>query len=144
MAKKTVTEGKVLIIDDDEFVCMAVADILEFEDIQSMWVQNGRDGVALYQKKQNDIALVILDLFMPGWDGSRTLQALRAVNPDICIILSSGYSKEDAILHFNDQSETPSNFLAKPYDADDLIQTVKQNLTEWRSDGVTPQPRYNT
>ncbi len=117
--------GKVLIIDDEEFVCMAAADILEMEEIDTVWAHNGRDGAASYQEQQDDIAVVILDLSMPGWNGQQTLQALRTINPDVRVILSSGYSKEESVLRFDDQ--VPSDFLSKPYNADDLIEIVKKN-----------------
>jgi len=119
------SNGEVLIIDDEKTVCMAVTDILGLDGIKTISAYNGRDGVALYQEKQDKIALVILDLSMPGWSGQRTLTELRAINPHACIILSSGYSKEDAVQQFNE--DVPSAFLSKPYNANELIGTVKQN-----------------
>ena len=123
--------GMVLIIDDENTVCMAVTDILGLEKIETLSAYNGRDGVALYQEKQDTIALVILDLSMPGWSGQRTLRELRAINPTVCIILSSGYSKEDTVQRFDE--EIPSAFLSKPYNADELIDVVKQN---WPSSSI--------
>ncbi len=127
-AVSTTTEpltGMVLIIDDEAPVCMAVTDILGLEGIEAVSAHNGRDGVALYQRKLDDISLIILDLSMPGWDGQRTLEALRAINPNVCIILSSGYSEDEAMQRFDE--EIPSAFLSKPYNVDGLLDVIKQN-----------------
>ena len=123
--KSCAMSGTVLIIDDEETVCMAVTDILGLDDIKTIAAYNGRDGVAIYRERQADISIVVLDLSMPGWSGQYTLKELRTVNPQVCIILSSGYSKEDVVQQFDE--ETPTAFLSKPYGADDLLAVVREN-----------------
>lgn len=120
--------GMVLVIDDEDSVIMTVTDILSLSNIKTMPARNGRDGVALYEQNQADIALVLLDFSMPGWDGRQTLHKLRAINPDVRVILSSGYSynEEGSVQQFG--MELPTAFLSKPYNATELLDTIMQYL----------------
>ncbi len=118
--------GKVLVIDDEQPVREAVEDILAAEGIVVLGAANGNDGVALYRERAVEIELVLLDLSMPGMSGQETLAALRQINPAVCVVVSSGYNQVEAMRRFQD--EGPAGFLQKPYNADRLIQTVRQHL----------------
>ena len=63
----------ILVIDDEEAVREAVTDILDLEGLLVITAANGESGVALYQSRQEEVALVILDLSMPGLSGQETL-----------------------------------------------------------------------
>ena len=52
----------------------------------------GRQGIQIYEKGRGDIDLVILDMIMPDYSGKETFDDLRRINPEVCVLLSSGYS----------------------------------------------------
>lgn len=127
MEKESSSEKCILIIDDERPVREAVTDILEIEDIQVLTAANGIIGVEMYQKNMNRIGLVILDLSMPGMSGKETLTHLQAINPDVKVILSSGYSETDVSSLVNQQNHV--GFLPKPYKIDNLLAKVAEFLT---------------
>ena len=119
--------GRVLVIDDEATVRDAVIDILGLAGVDVIAAADGETGLALYQTHMADIFLVVLDLSMPGWSGEQTLRELRQVNPEVRIILSSGYNEIEATQRFVGKALT--GFLQKPYSAETLLSAVKQHLT---------------
>jgi DNA-binding NtrC family response regulator len=121
-----VTTGAVLVIDDERDVREAVSDILAQENIPVLTAPGGEAGLALYQERRDEIALVLLDLTMPGMSGEDTFRALRRRNPEIQVILSSGYNKVEATRRF--LGKGLAGFMQKPYSAQRLVREVKRRL----------------
>lgn len=114
-----------LVIDDEMAVREAISDILSEAGMHTVEAANGRDGLLLFHEHRKRIDLVILDMKMPIMNGADTHHALRLIDPDIPIILSSGYT--DAMtLPAEDSRRTA--FLPKPYGMDELIQVVHSQL----------------
>jgi CheY-like chemotaxis protein len=120
--------GSVLVVDDEEYVREAVTDILGMRDIEVLTAAGGKEGLAVYKVYQSKIALVLLDLSMPGWSGEETMREIRKVNPETRIILSSGYNEVEATRRFAGKGLT--GFLQKPYSADKLIETIQAYLSD--------------
>ncbi|MEM7116308.1 MAG: response regulator [Chloroflexota bacterium] len=117
----------VLIIDDEEPVREAVADILELEGVLSLAAANGHEGLALYSENQAKIDVVLLDLSMPGLSGMETLTRLHEIDPEVQVVLSSGYSEHDARRRF--QSIGFAGFIQKPYDIQTFINEMKRHFS---------------
>ena len=117
----------VLVIDDEAPVREAVSDVLEMENIRVYTAVDGQTGLALYQKYQQEIDLVLLDLSMPGLSGYQTFQALRQIDNELTIILSSGYNEAEIDRQFS--GEHVAGFLPKPFKLDTLVQTIQRHLT---------------
>jgi PAS domain S-box-containing protein len=117
----------ILLIDDDESVREAVADVFDSESWPIVTVSNGATGVQIYRERQNDVELVILDYAMPGMNGKETLQRLRQINPDVRVVLTSGYTEEDIIDIF--EGIPYVGFMQKPYPAHKLIEQVRHFLS---------------
>ena len=116
----------VLVIDDQESVCEAVTDILDLENIPVITALSGQAGLDAYREYQAEIGLVLLDLSMPNMNGYETYQALQQIDPQVRIILSSGYDEEAVLRQFDKVRLV--GFLKKPYNLGVLIMTVKQHL----------------
>ncbi len=116
--------GVLLVIDDEKEVRDAIADILAIENIPVLTAPNGKDGIRLYQQHQKDIHLVLLDLSMPDMDGIETFKALHQINPNIPVLISSGYDNTALGHQFIDQKV--AGFLPKPYNATTLLQTIRK------------------
>ncbi|MBI5564145.1 MAG: GAF domain-containing protein [Chloroflexi bacterium] len=125
------TEGRmagqlILVIDDEEPVRLAVADILDDCGLSVIAAEDGETGVRLYRERQAEIQLVLLDLSMPGQSGEETFQQLRALNPWVRVILSSGYNQAEVARRFAGAGY--SGFIQKPYDDVTLINAIKRYL----------------
>jgi CheY-like chemotaxis protein len=120
----------VLVIDDEAPVRDAVADILDLEGVVVLSAPDGRAGIDLYRQRQADISLIMLDLSMPGLNGEETFRELRAINPDVRVLLSSGYSQDEVAARFAGQSAV--GFIQKPYDAEQLVKEVRRQLAQQR------------
>jgi PAS domain S-box-containing protein len=120
---RAVARGSVLVIDDEEPVRVAVSDMLELEDIRVVTAENGHEGIALYQERMNEVDVVLLDLSMPGLSGEETLEKLQQIDPNVRVILSSGYSEAEVSRRFEGKGLV--GFIPKPY----RLQTLLEGLT---------------
>ena len=116
----------VLVIDDQDTVCEAVTDILDLESIPVIMALSGQDGIDIYRERQADIGLILLDLSMPGMNGHETYKGLHKMNPQVPVILSSGYDEEEVLRQFDGKGLV--GFLKKPYNLGALIDMVKQHM----------------
>jgi len=73
-----------------------------------------------------EVTLVILDLTMPHLDGEACFRELRALRPNVKVILSSGYSEQDVVSLF--AGKGLAGFIQKPYTSEDLITKVREVL----------------
>jgi len=118
--------GKILLVDDEEYVRGLAKRILEREGYTVIPASNGKEALAIYSKEQADIALIVLDLIMPQMSGEKCLEELLKINPQVKVIVSSG--------HFLEAPErlplgaTATGFVNKPYDVKQLVQTVRAAL----------------
>jgi two-component system, cell cycle sensor histidine kinase and response regulator CckA len=106
-------KGMILLADDEESLRALGAMMLERLGFTVLTAADGRDALELYQKRQDEINLVVLDLTMPHMDGAQAFGELRRINPDIRVLLASGYSKEDVTARF--AGKRLSGVLQKPY-----------------------------
>lgn len=127
MALETAVSSVVLVIDDEPSVREAVTDILEMEGIGALTAANGDEGIAQYKAQAHTIDLVLLDLSMPGKSGQETFLELQKFDPNVRIMLSSGYSEADATRGFS--SPPLVGFLQKPYRLDAFVQVIRRALT---------------
>jgi CheY-like chemotaxis protein len=121
-------QGYVLVIDDEEMVLEAVADILVLEDISVLKANSGPEGLDMYRQHADKIELVLLDLSMPGMSGAETYQQLRQLDPNLRVLLSSGYDASNIGVHFDEDG--PSGFLQKPYTVSALLDAVGRHLPD--------------
>jgi CheY-like chemotaxis protein len=80
----------VLVVDDNRLVRTMVQLGLERDGFDVWLASNGRDAIHLYRALRDRIAVVLLDVHMPGLDGPATLDALRRLNPDVLVCFMSG------------------------------------------------------
>ncbi|MCC7429893.1 PAS domain S-box protein [bacterium] len=119
-------KGKILIIDDEEVIREVLRDSLDFLGFSSILAQDGIEGVKIYEASQNEISLVICDFIMPKIDGKETIKRIKQINPDVKILISSGYTKEG---FYESVSELKVlGFLQKPYELSNLSETINKVL----------------
>ncbi len=123
--------SSVLIIDDDQLVRVGLRELLEYFDYSVLEAGTGWDGVAIFNDRADQIAVVIIDLRMAKMDGRATYQEIIKIRPDAPVLLTSGYRENVAdLIALRDPTRTA--FLTKPFDPPLLIarieKFVEQNL----------------
>jgi two-component system cell cycle sensor histidine kinase/response regulator CckA len=116
----------ILFVDDEEVIIDVNREILETLGYKVVAARSGQEAVDVYRRLRDKIDLVILDMIMPEMDGEATYDSLKQVNPEVRVILSSGYSKNEqakAILEKGCQA-----FIQKPFSISDLSMTIRQVL----------------
>jgi PAS domain S-box-containing protein len=116
--------GKVLVVDDEQMVRALAKGALERYGYTALLAENGARAVDIFSQDGYDIRCVVLDLTTPVMSGEETLERLKAIRPDIPVILSSGYNEAQAVQHF--QGKGLAGFLQKPYRAEGLIQKLRE------------------
>ncbi|WP_161957616.1 PAS domain S-box protein [Mariprofundus sp. EBB-1] len=116
------SSGLILVIDDEETIRELASMILEEMGFEVITAVDGRDGVACFRQHQHRITGVLLDMTMPHMNGEECYNALHNIKPDIRVILSSGYSAEDATARFKGKGLT--GFIQKPYLIDHFQEVV--------------------
>ena len=120
---KNVLKNKVvLLIDDEEIVRRVAKSMLERMGCEVLLANDGQEGVDLYQSKNGEIDCVLVDLTMPRLDGVETLHAIRKMDEQAIVILSSGYPLEEAASRCKDIK--PSGIVHKPYEYEKLQQEL--------------------
>ena len=115
--------GTILVIDDEEIVRRAAKSALEHYGYTVVASENGKDGLELLAKLESAVDLVVLDMTMPGMSGEETLQRIRAVRPELPVILSSGYNEAEATRRLTGKGL--AGFIQKPYSAPRLAEQIK-------------------
>ncbi|MBF0542842.1 MAG: response regulator [Candidatus Riflebacteria bacterium] len=125
--------GKILVIEDDDFIRSSIIQILKKVGFTTLDASNGQAGITAFQSHSPDVRLVLLDLTMPDLGGEETFRELKKIKSDVPIILTSGYSEEEATNNFD--KKDLADFLQKPYSFDKLISKIK-NVLEKHSEDI--------
>ncbi len=113
----------ILLVDDEEMIINVGKEILQTLGYKVITASGGHEAIDVFKTRHREIALVILDMIMPDLEGGRTFDALKRINPDVRVILSSGYSlnrEAEAIMH-----RGCTAFMQKPFNVYVLSQTIR-------------------
>jgi len=116
----------ILLVDDEEGVLEVSKELLTLLGYRLYVAGSGQEAIAIYMEKQNEIDLVILDMVMPGISGGETFDRLRAINPKVRVLLSSGYSEDGQAKEILDRG--CNGFIQKPFAFRALSQKVRDVL----------------
>jgi CheY-like chemotaxis protein len=119
------SEGKptILIVDDEEMVRSIAAQILEKLGYRVVTAASGAAAVEAFEQQHERIDLVILDMIMPGVDGSMAFDEMKKIDANVKVILSSGYSRDSQA---NDIMRRGCDaFIQKPFRLQELSQLVE-------------------
>lgn len=117
-------DENILVVDDEEDVLNFIRDILETHGYKVLPENNPLAAIDIFKKLSDKIQLVITDVTMSLMDGKDLIKNLRTINPDIKIIVVSGYSNE-AITKDNTMIDA---FIRKPFEVYQLLSTVRSIL----------------
>lgn len=117
-------EGCVLVVDDDEIVRKMAADVLQAVGYTVLTAENGKEGVEKYQQFAGGIKAVLLDMAMPVMSGRDAFVEMKKINPDVKVLLSSGFRQDDRIEEILGLGV--KEFLQKPYTIASLALAIKK------------------
>jgi len=116
--------GTVLLVDDEEMVLDVGQKMLERLGYTVIVANNGMEAIELYASQKQRIDLVILDMIMPGMSGKEVCAAITEANPQIKVILSSGYSMNEQVNEI--MNIGCQGFLQKPFNLTSLSAKVRE------------------
>ena len=119
-------KGLVLVVDDEAAIRTVAAEILATVGFEVLVAGDGLEAVELLQAHGDRVRLVLLDLTMPRLDGFEALQRMKALRPEVRVLLSSGFAEPGMERRIPPGSV--AGFLPKPYRVQDLIAAVKASL----------------
>ena len=120
----------ILFIDDDAAVRDIATDVLVRHGYTTLAAASGEEGLERYRSRKSGIDLAVVDLNMPGMGGVKCTQALKALNPDIRILIISGYNPKGILRQRLE--EDCKGFILKPFGISELLIRVRQVLDEAR------------
>jgi PAS domain S-box-containing protein len=124
-------EGTILLVDDEEGVRTVCAKLLRRLGLRVLTASDGRQAVEVYRRQQAGIAAVLMDLTMPRMNGEEARWELRKINPDVRVILASGYSENEIASRF--AGKGLAGHLQKPYSLAKLRSLLSGLLPEAES-----------
>ncbi len=116
----------ILFVDDDEENLTVGRKILAGLGYQVYIARDGKTSLEIYTAMGEQIDMVVLDYVMPGIGGREVFEALRRLDPDVRVLLSSGYSSNNQVAHMLDQG--CKGFIQKPYDAGRMARKIREIL----------------
>jgi FixJ family two-component response regulator len=112
---------RVAVVDDESVVRLPVVALLEDAGLEVVEYDNPHQALTGIAGR-TDIALVLTDVNMPGMDGTALALRLRALRPDLPVVLMSGQARPPGIVHF----------IAKPFGQDALLRVIGNALDNAR------------
>jgi two-component system, cell cycle sensor histidine kinase and response regulator CckA len=116
----------ILVIDDEEDLASIAQEMLEAGKFKALIELNPLHGIEFYKQHQSEIGVVLLDLTMPEMPGKDVADALMTINPQVKIIISSGYSEQEMAKKIGNVKVT--GFIQKPYRMESLLALMRKLL----------------
>lgn len=121
----------ILIVDDEPQITELAAEMLAEEGYRVIQAKDGFQALKIYQQLGPQIGLVILDFFLPIMDGDAVFDELRALNPNVSVVLSSGFAEQNKLGAMLAQGLR--GFIPKPYTREKLLGQVRSTFDSARA-----------
>jgi CheY-like chemotaxis protein len=132
MTSGTSSKGKILLMDDEQIILDVTLEVLQFLGYEVHFARDGAEAIRMYEKEMAagvPFDVVILDLSVPeGMGGREAVARLRAINPSVKAVVSSGYTNDPAVLDFAGHGFAGK--LAKPYKINDMKAVLEQLISK--------------
>ncbi|CUT03709.1 response regulator [Candidatus Kryptobacter tengchongensis] len=117
---KEITPATILIVEDDESLRYLLKEYLESRGYKVFATDDGYDAIEIYKMNIEKIDLVLIDIGLPTIDGITTFRKIRQINPNACVVLTSGYFLPESDPATLMAEEGLNGFIQKPYDIDKI------------------------
>jgi CheY-like chemotaxis protein len=116
----------ILIVDDEPEIAEFASTILAEEGYKVIVAKDGFEALKIFQQIHRQIGLIILDFFLPVMDGDAVFEELKALNPGVNVVLSSGFAEQNKIGAMLAQGLR--GFIPKPYTREKLLEQVRSTV----------------
>ena len=116
----------VLFVDDENMIIDVAKEVLEHLGYKVLIAGSGKEAIEIYNKSQTQIDIVLLDMVMPDMNGSNTYDRMKDMNPNVKVLLSSGYSINSQATEILDRG--CNGFIQKPFKMKELSQKLREIL----------------
>ncbi|MGD9363503.1 MAG: response regulator, partial [Desulfobacterales bacterium] len=117
-----------LVIDDEAMIIDISVQMLEEMGYKVLPAHNGKEAIEIFKHNNDKVAMVILDLIMPGMGGGEVYERLKEIDPTVKVLLSSGYSiKEQAAEILNRGCD---GFIQKPFKLNELSYKLREIISK--------------
>jgi len=120
--------GTILLIDDEKMILDVGRELLIELGYTVLPAMSGQEAMDVYEKEQDKIDMIIMDMIMPGMSGSETFDRLKKINPDVKILLSSGYSVDGQATQILRRG--CDGFIQKPFNMNQLAEKIQKILPQ--------------
>ena len=114
----------ILLVDDEKMILDVGKELLKKLGYKVLVAKGGKAAVELYEANNEEIDMVILDMIMPHMGGGDTYDLMKTINPNIKILLSSGYSIDGQATEI--MKRGCNGFIQKPFDMKGLSQKIRE------------------
>ncbi len=118
--------NKIMVVDDDMDLRSTLQEILMDEGLDVISAEDGFQAIRMASEYQ--IALILMDIRMPGMDGVEAFLQIKKILPDCTVVMMTGYAVESLIQKA--LSEGARTCLTKPVSIDHLLEIVHEVLPE--------------
>jgi PAS domain S-box-containing protein len=118
----------ILLVDDETSVLEIDSSLLNRANYKVISASNAKDALELYEKHRDEIRLVLLDLIMPEIGGKQCLEALRNMDPNVKVLVLTGYTKRGMTQELKDAGAI--DFILKPFDMSLLLVKIRKIIDE--------------
>ncbi len=116
----------ILMVDDDEILLNLGQDMLGEYGYTTVAAETGEKAIELYKAQKDRIDLVTLDIGMPGMGGHKCLKELLRIDPDVRIVIATGYAATGKVKELLDSGA--KDYIGKPYQLKDILKKVREVL----------------
>ena len=116
----------ILLVDDEALIIETASELLENLGYKVFSASSGREAIAVYRENKDDVQLVILDMVMPDMGGGAVYDSLKEINPDVRVLLSSGYGLRGQAQEILDRG--CNDFIQKPFNLIRMSQKIRRIL----------------
>ena len=116
----------VMVVEDEAHVCDLAVRLLQQLGYKVLAYANGEEALLASRQGRKKVDLILTDVIMPGMNGRALAAAMRASNPGIKVLYTSGYTKE--LIANHGVLDEGVNFIAKPYTLQSLAAKVREVL----------------
>jgi CheY-like chemotaxis protein len=114
----------VLLVDDEKVIIDVAKKMMESLGYKVLTAKGGNEAISLFKRKHNSIDLVILDMIMPYMGGKEVFDQLKIIDPEVRVLLASGYSLKGQAQEIMDRG--CRGFIQKPFDTIDLSRKIRE------------------
>jgi len=120
--------GVILLVDDEEIILDVDVQLLEALGYTVLKAKGGREAVEIYKENKDKINIVLLDIIMPDMSGGQVYDRIKEINPDIKVLLSSGYNIEGQATEILERG--CDGFIQKPFNMKELSRSIDEILNK--------------